>query len=203
MNAFWEGRWNAAGRNGIMRNMSANRIRQLRLERGFSLTELAQKVGISDSHMSRVEAGARGLHLSKMDALARALGVPVAEILSSQTLGYLPDLAPYTPPRGSAIERALTSTTQKMFKALSGVMSELGIAEGDPLIAEMESKPLKELRTGDVVVAEIIPHGTKESVLLLRQYIGPNLLVTNSLEQNAMPIHMLRENVQIIGRVFV
>ncbi len=182
--------------------MAANRIRQLRLERGLSLHEVAEKTGISDSHLSRVEAGARGLHLSKLEALARALGVPVSEILSSQTLGYLPDLAPYRPPKGSAIEKALTSTTQKMFKVLTGVMSELGITEGDPLIAEMAATPLKELKTGEVVVAQVFPKGSKEGVLLLRQYISPHLLVTNSLEQNAMPIHMLREKAEIIGRVF-
>ncbi|MBJ7532537.1 helix-turn-helix transcriptional regulator, partial [Rhodomicrobium vannielii ATCC 17100] len=74
------------------------------------------KIGISESHLSRVEAGARGLHLSKMEALAGALGVPVTEILSVQSLSYMADLAPYIPPKGSAIEKALTSSTQKMFK---------------------------------------------------------------------------------------
>ena len=195
--------WNATKKDGKKPPMAPNRIKQLRLERGFSLTELAQKIGISESHLSRVEAGARGLHLSKMEALAGALGVPVTEILSSQSLGYMPDLAPYTPPKGSAIEKALTSTTQKMFKVLSNVMSELGITEGDPIIADTHPKGLKDLSMGQLVVAQVFPVDSVQGVLLLRQYIIPHLLITNSAEQNAMPIHMLRAKVKVAGRVLL
>ena len=195
--------WNATKKDGKKPPMAANQIRQLRLERGFSLTELAQKIGISESHLSRVEAGARGLHLSKMDALAGALGVPVTEILSSQSLGYMPDLAPYTPPKGSAIEKALTSSTQKMFKVLSNVMSELGITEGDPIIVETDPKGLKDLGMGQLVVAQVFPAESVQGVLLLRQYIIPHLLITNSAEQNAMPIHILRAKVKMIGRILL
>ncbi len=179
--------------------MADNRIKQLRLERGLSLQQLAEKIGVSESHLSRVEAGLRGLHLSKIEALANTLGLTVGEVLSNELMGYLPDLEPYTPPKGSAIEKALTSSTQKMFKVLTGVMSELEITRGDPIIADL--KPLKTLKTGEVVVARLYPKGSKEGVLLLREYISPNLLITNSLEQNALPIHMLKLKVEIIGCV--
>jgi transcriptional regulator with XRE-family HTH domain len=183
--------------------MAANRIRQLRLERGLSLTEFAKLVGISESHLSRVESGVRGLHLSKMEAVARALGVPVATILSGQSLGYMPDVAPYTPPKGSAIERALTSSTQRMFKVLSDVLSELEVSEGDPIIADMAVNSIKELKMGDVVVAQVFVDDSKEGVLLLRQYINPKLLISNSADQNAMPIQMDRAKIQILGRVLM
>ena len=183
--------------------MSANRIKQLRLERGLTLTELAKKIGISEGHLSRVEVGARGLKLPKMEALAQALGVPVGDILSSQFVGFLPDVVPYVPPKGSAIERALTSTTQKMFSVLTAVMSELGIREGTPIIADTGAQAVKDIQMGQVVVAEVFPDGSKEGVLLLRQYIAPNLLITNSSEQNLTPIHMLKLKTKIVGRVFV
>ncbi len=183
--------------------MTGERIRQLRLERGLSLAELAQRIGVSQGHLSRVEAGLRGLRYNKMQLLARTLGVPVAEILTSQVLGYVADLAPYRPPKGSVLETALSSSTQKVFKALSDVLSELGITEGDPVIAEMADVTKDGLKSCDAVVAEVIPHGEEEGVLLLRQYIAPNLLVTNSFEQNAMPIHMDKEKVRILGRVLL
>ena len=181
--------------------MAENRIKQLRLERGLSMSQLAERIGISESHLSRVEAGLRGMHLSKIEALANTLGLTVGEVLTSELMGYMPDLGPYTPPKGSAIEKALTSSTQKMFKVLTGVMSELEITRGDPIIAEMKPVPLKALKMGDVVVARLFPKGSKDGVLLLRQYITPNLLITNSLEQNTLPLHMLKLNIEIIGCV--
>ncbi len=183
--------------------MTGERIRQLRLERGLSLAELAQRIGVSQGHLSRVEAGLRGLRYNKMELLARTLGVPVGEMLTSQVLGYVADLAFYTPPKGSVLEKALSSSTQKVFKARSDVLSELGITEGDPVIAEMAGVTKEELKSCDAVVAEITPHGEDGGVLLLRQYIAPNLLVTNSFEQNAMPIHMDKEKARILGRVLL
>ena len=53
--------------------MSTNRIKQLRIEKGLTLGQLAEKVGLSESHLSRVEAGARGVKLSKLGALAKVL----------------------------------------------------------------------------------------------------------------------------------
>jgi transcriptional regulator with XRE-family HTH domain len=181
--------------------MADNRIKQLRLERGLSLQQLAEKIGVSESHLSRVEAGLRGLHLSKIEALANVLGQTAGEVLSNQLMGYLPGLEAYTPPKGSAIEKALTSSTQKMFKVLTGVMSELEITRGDPIIADLNPIPLKTLKMGEVVVARLYPKGSKDGVLLLREYISPNLLITNSLEQNALPIHMVKLKIEIIGCV--
>ena len=41
--------------------MSTIRIKQLRIDKGLTLGQLAEKVGLSESHLSRVEAGARGV----------------------------------------------------------------------------------------------------------------------------------------------
>ena len=41
--------------------MSTNRIKQLRIEKGLTLGQLPEKVGLSESHLSRVEASTRGV----------------------------------------------------------------------------------------------------------------------------------------------
>ena len=169
----------------------------------MSLNALAHAIKISPSHMSRVENGERGLHINKMHEIAAALGVSVNELLTNQATGYMPDLVPYTPPVGSAIARALHTSTEKMFRALTGVISEYGIAKGDLLVADMQELAASDLQTGEAVVAEVIPDAKKEPVLLLRQFIKPALLTTNSLEQNSVPIHMLKENIRIIGKVLI
>jgi transcriptional regulator with XRE-family HTH domain len=179
--------------------MAQNRIKQLRLERGLTLKELAEEIGITDGHLSRAETGKRGLQAKKLELLARFFKVPVGELMENS--GVLPDVAPYTPPKGSVLEKAFTSTTQKMFKVLTNGMSELAITEGDPIIVETKPIALTELKMGEVVIAEINDNRAGTSVLVLRQYIEPNLLVTNSSDDNAMPIHIVRSRAKIVGRV--
>jgi DNA-binding Xre family transcriptional regulator len=184
--------------------MATNRIRQLRLERGLSLTDLANELGISESHLSRVEAGTRGLHLSRMEGLARALGVPLTEILPAQAQSWTPDVAPYTPPKGSFIAKAAANAkTQRMFKVLTGVLSDLGIADGDPIIVETAIGDLKDLEPLTPLVLRLFPEKEGEPVLLLRQFLPPKLFVTNSVDHNAMPINMRSVKVEIVGRVLL
>ena len=40
--------------------MSTNRIKQLRIEKGLTLGQLAEKVGLSESHLSRVKPAPGG-----------------------------------------------------------------------------------------------------------------------------------------------
>ena len=181
--------------------MAYNRIKQLRLERGMSLKELAEQIGVTDSQLSRAENGKRGLQAKKLENLARFFKVPVGEFMSLENSATLADVAPYTPPKGSVLEKAFTSTTQKMFKVLTNGMSELAITEGDPIIVETKPIARTDLKMGEIIIAEVSDHRAGVSVLVLRQYIEPNLLVTNSCDDNAMPIHIVKTRAKIIGRV--
>jgi transcriptional regulator with XRE-family HTH domain len=57
------------------------RIRQLRAAKGTSQTALAQSAKITREHLSRLEAGHHAPTLTVVNRLARALGVPVTELL--------------------------------------------------------------------------------------------------------------------------
>ena len=181
--------------------MSTNRIKQLRIEKGLTLGQLAEKVGLSESHLSRVEAGARGVKLSKLGALAKVLGVPMIELMPQESFEHASDLAPYVPPKGSAVEKALASSSQRMFRVLSGVLSELEINENDLIIADCSKAVIAQVVNGSLVVAEAISTRTGEKTLLLRQFVSPHLLITNSEDQNSISIHMLKASVAILGIV--
>ena len=57
-------------------------IRQLRERKNLTQEELAKKAGITRSHLSLLEAGhRRNPSLDVLKRLARALGVPVTELL--------------------------------------------------------------------------------------------------------------------------
>jgi transcriptional regulator with XRE-family HTH domain len=58
----------------------ANRIKKIRTGKEITLEALADLSGISTSHLSRIEAGSRGLSLENLIRIARALGVEPEEI---------------------------------------------------------------------------------------------------------------------------
>jgi transcriptional regulator with XRE-family HTH domain len=68
------------------------RVRQLREEKEWSLTELASRAGISRSYLSQIEAGESMPTQSKILQLANAFGA-----LPSELLGEEPDLEDIAP----------------------------------------------------------------------------------------------------------
>ena len=184
--------------------MGTNRIKDLRKEKGLTLNQLSEKTGISASHLSRIEAGARGLKLEYIESISRVLSVTPTELIAGQEFGYESDLLPYTPPKGTALEKAIASEpSQKMFRVLSDVLNELGIQDGDVVIANMAKSALQNLTIGQPVVVAMPSKVKDRQPLLLRQYITPNMLVTNSVSQNALPIHIVRSGAKIIGLVMI
>jgi transcriptional regulator with XRE-family HTH domain len=62
----------------------AARIRQLRLEKGLTMSALAGKSGLSQAYLSRVESHKASITLASLDRLAAALGVPVSVFFEDQ-----------------------------------------------------------------------------------------------------------------------
>lgn len=62
------------------------RIRQRRTDAGLTLADVASAVGVATSHMSSLENGKREAKLSELQAVARAVGVTLDELLSAAPL---------------------------------------------------------------------------------------------------------------------
>ncbi len=60
------------------------RVRAARLERGLSLGALAQAAGVGKGSLSEIEHGARNPTLGTLYALANALALPLASLLSGR-----------------------------------------------------------------------------------------------------------------------
>ena len=56
-------------------------IRAMRQQRAMTLDELSERAGLSPSFMSLVERGRSSLALTSLFAVARALGIDVAQLL--------------------------------------------------------------------------------------------------------------------------
>ncbi len=71
---------------GVLRNVGP-RLRQLRLERDATLTDLAEETGISVSTLSRLESGQRKPTLELLLPLARAHRVALDELVDAPETG--------------------------------------------------------------------------------------------------------------------
>ena len=69
---------------GRARNSMGPRIRELRMERGMTLDELAQLADISASHLSRLERGQTAPSFRVAAEIARHIGVKPSELATIQ-----------------------------------------------------------------------------------------------------------------------
>jgi len=66
---------------GDIDRLVAGRLRQVRLDRGLTLTQLAQQTGISVAHLSRIEKGERQPSIGSLLQLARAYGLSIGALV--------------------------------------------------------------------------------------------------------------------------
>jgi transcriptional regulator with XRE-family HTH domain len=59
----------------------AERLRKLRFATGMSQEQLADKAGIHRTHVSLIERNRRSVRLETLERLAKALGVPPAQLI--------------------------------------------------------------------------------------------------------------------------
>ena len=67
----------------IMVDLQKN-IKRLRELRGLTRTKLAQEAGVSQAFISFIEQGVKSPKLDKVEAIAKALGVPMKELFEEE-----------------------------------------------------------------------------------------------------------------------
>ena len=63
------------------------RIRELRMERGLTVEQLADMVGLSKSYVSEIENGKKQANQLRIQRFSEALGVKVFELLDQDAIG--------------------------------------------------------------------------------------------------------------------
>ena len=64
------------------RLLFASRVRAERLARGWTQEILGERADLSWNYIGQVERGTRNISVDNMDAIAAALGVPLAQLLT-------------------------------------------------------------------------------------------------------------------------
>lgn len=57
------------------------RVKEIRLKKGMSQGDLAKVLGVHPTYISGIERGARNMALKNIDRLAKALGVPIEDLI--------------------------------------------------------------------------------------------------------------------------
>ena len=91
------------GPEPLWREVLSRRLRELRRRRGETLTETAERAGISPQYLSEIERGLKDPSSEVLAAVAGALGATLID-LTSQVTG---DLRSYAVPSSRAVNQTL------------------------------------------------------------------------------------------------
>ena len=174
-----------------------NRIKELRNEHGLSVRALAARLNAAPTTVSDLENGKRELNTNWMLRLSKVFSVSPEEVAGwgSKWKGFSEDAEPY----GGDTKHFKLKDTEFTYVVKSNCLNQIGISPGDILIVDMSPSAFEKLKTGDVVIAQV--YRENDATTILRQFLNPNILVSNSSEENAPVINTSKEDVAIKGVV--
>lgn len=188
--------------------MNKNRLRQVRVRKGLTVQEVAQRAGLSQPYVTRLEAGRRNLSVAVAERLATAMEADLSEILGidngtgsqRSTTELAEDAIAYTAKPGDLVSGLSKKGNIFPYTVTSSALDALGIAPGDVLIVDISAEAVERIQAMDRVVAQVYQGANLEkTVTVIRQFIPPSLLITNSETKNAIPLHLETDDVAIKG----
>lgn len=179
-----------------------NRITELRNARGWSMRELAARTNSSASSINALEKGKTRLNSDWIERLCKAFSIEPEELLGfdddKSTVFLSDDVEKLTEEQLSNIEIKLKET-QFPYRVMSSVLDQLGILPGATLVTDVSQEQMRSIVTGDIVISQL--HVDMRRFTLLRQFIEPSILITNSSRENAPILNLRTDDVGIKGIV--
>lgn len=183
--------------------MLKNRIVELRKARGWSQAKLGERLKppVDGGQVNKIEKAFGRLDIEWILRMAEALEVDPVEVIDDRKVENPVsecDAQRFIPERGDAFA-TLEGPERELWRVKTNALDELGLTPGEILLVDTSLATASAPQTGDtVVVKSPSPAG---EVMLLRVFLEPSLLVTNSVAENAKPVNMKANQVKIIGRV--
>lgn len=185
-----------------------NRIKDLRDQRGWSLEKVAEMCadGTTAGTIHKLETGSMKLTVDWIDTLADAFGVDSVELVDDRPAGKYPDdvgddVVPYKPDERAKSGPNLHSDLDHLpFEVITDRLDELGVLKGVVVEINTSAKARNAIATGDILVAKVFSDSGATRTII-REFIEPSLLVSNSRFENVFPINMRTARVEILGIV--
>jgi transcriptional regulator with XRE-family HTH domain len=188
--------------------MDTIRIKQLCASRNWTQARLAAECGIDPPALSRMLAGKKRFQVTDVEKIAAALDVDMAELIGGRRAsaaplvptGFSDDLVPYEAGPADPF-RGLLTETRYLFKVQCESLSAVGIFRDYLVVVDSGAAAVKALAPLGLVHAQYHPDPETfdRAVSLLRQWVPPSLLITNSMTHNEVPIDTVRQDAQIMG----
>jgi transcriptional regulator with XRE-family HTH domain len=125
-----------------------HRIRELRVQRGWSQEEFADVCGVHRTYMGHLERGEKNVSFSSLVRVAAALSLPISELFTDlERAGTAAKDRPQKPPRGNGGEALNKDTLLKKLAVLErGVASlkEVILRSGQP--SRKSGRPVRSRR---------------------------------------------------------
>jgi transcriptional regulator with XRE-family HTH domain len=188
--------------------MNTYRIRELRKQKKWSQGTLAQAVGWPTSAICKLEKGNKQLRVSELEKLAEVFNVSVADVLGVSSEGgqvapgFSDDVAVYDAGERDPFKGLITEN-RYLLTVTGDTLDKAGIRRGDVVVVDNSAAAVKGLKPLDFVHVQYHPDGdmTGKAIALLRQFVPPSMLVTNSGTRNEKSLDTDIDDAQILGVV--
>jgi transcriptional regulator with XRE-family HTH domain len=183
----------------------ANRVMILRKQMGWSQAQLGAKIDVAKETISKIERRVQGITEGQAHAMATVFGVRIDDLYEAGT-EYAPGLAeeaaPFVPNASSFESRIPLEENQSWYRISKSYLDQLGFMDGDQIIIDVSRGAMENLHIGDIVVAnQYRTKGQKSAETIVRQFIPPSILITNSLHKNQPILNTRADDVVILGIV--
>lgn len=191
-----------------------NMLKHLRLSRRgkgvrpLTQKELAAMAGIPNVEtISKIERGVQNPTAEQAIEFARIFNVDPAVFFdrerkeSTPAPGFAEETVPFVPEPDSFASRIPLSQHQSWHRIEYSRLDEIGIIDKDEVVIDIGKQAMSSVAIGDVVIANHYSTDGKSAETIVRQWIPPLLLITNSRSRNLLPLHIEQDNVAVLGVV--
>jgi len=158
-------------------NPAMNRIKELREAAGLTQEDLGERLGITATHVWRLESGRTALTVEWMEQIAEILHVAAADLIANVVLAEIVDEV--EPVEADAVTRSIGAMGLRVYRVTARSVIKTGIQPGDIITVNEADAATKAPNIGDVVLVEMRNPKAKAKARVLRQYVPPDMLVTN------------------------
>jgi transcriptional regulator with XRE-family HTH domain len=186
--------------------VTANQISRYRKAAGLSQEALGALLGLTKFQVSRLENGETALSVETAFRMAQVLGTTIEQLVGkdgqANLSGFAEELSPYVSTASDRLSQALTSDHVYLFTVETDAVDLGGYPRGMVVQINDSKRAVQMVKPLQAVRVLYHPAGSENrAISLLRLFLPPRLLITNSSVKNLPSLDMDNDDAHIVGVV--